>query len=70
MPLGDAVGKALAIVGITDERVSAWVGSPCRCPERRAKLNALHGWAARILAGRTRRAAEYLDGIMGEDRES
>lgn len=43
--LGDAVKAALTAVGVTEERVAAWVGGPCGCKERREKLNALDAWA-------------------------
>ena len=62
---GDAVKKALEAVGVTEERVSAWLGRPCGCRERREKLNALGLWARRVLAGRAERAREFLEGIMG-----
>ena len=68
MNLGDRVSEALSLVGITPDRVSAWVGGPCGCEERREKLNALGGWAARVLAGRVARAEEYLQGIVGGNK--
>lgn len=48
---GDRLGMALAKIGITDESVSAWVGAPCNCPERRERLNRLGRWVTGILAG-------------------
>ena len=44
MKLGDAVSAALSKVGITEERVSSWIGEGCGCGERRKKLNALSDW--------------------------
>lgn len=38
--LGDMVAAALSAVGITKERVSKVVGSPCRCAKRQAAMNA------------------------------
>lgn len=64
MGLGDTIERALSLVGITKERVSKWVGSPCGCIERQEKLNQLGWWAARILFGRTEKAREHLDVIM------
>lgn len=64
--LGDAIGKALGAVGITDERVSRWLGRPCGCRERRERLNALGQWAARVLSGKTDDAAEQLGKILAE----
>ncbi len=49
--LGDAVESALKLVGITEERVSKWLGSPCGCSARKAKLNSLSDWAIRVASG-------------------
>lgn len=62
--LGDAVSKALAAVGVTEERVSAALGRPCGCKARREKLNRLGTWAARVLSGKTEDAQKYLDEII------
>lgn len=37
--LGDWVAAALGWVGITEERVSRWIGRPCGCGARRRWLN-------------------------------
>jgi len=66
MKLGDALEAALKTVGITEERVTAWLGRPCNCRERREKLNRLGMWATRIHVGKTERAEEYLDQIIEE----
>lgn len=63
--LGDAVTAALERVGITQERVSAFLRRPCGCAERKARLNALDAWARRVLAGKTAKALDYLEGIIG-----
>lgn len=47
--LGDAVESALTRIGISRERVEAWLGRPCGCAERKEKLNRLGRWAARVL---------------------
>lgn len=62
--LGDAVHELLGSFGVTPERVSRWLGKPCDCEERRAKLNALHAWARRIAAGKVEKAREYLEQIL------
>lgn len=49
-PLGDAVARALALVGVTADRVTAWLGRPCGCKERRERLNQLTTWANRTLS--------------------
>lgn len=69
MGLGGHVERALAIVGVSGELVSRWVGAPCGCAERRDKLNSLGAWATRVVRGRVNRAAEYLAVMIGEDRE-
>jgi hypothetical protein len=39
MGLGDMTAAALESIGITKERVTAWLGEPCACPERQEWLN-------------------------------
>lgn len=43
--LGDRIESALKAVGITEERVSAFLGAPCGCAARKKKLNDLQQWA-------------------------
>ena len=62
--LGDYVHNALAGVGVTPEAVYRWVGSPCGCEERRAKLNALDLWARRAARVTLTVARDYLILIM------
>lgn len=57
--LGDCVEAALSAVGVTPERVTAWLGFPCLCAERKAALNRwrikrnrLKVWAARYQRGK------------------
>jgi hypothetical protein len=42
--LGDYVASALSAIGITKERVSAFVGRPCGCDGRQAAVNAAGAW--------------------------
>jgi len=63
--IGDVIHTALETVGVTTDRVSKWLGKPCNCPERREKLNQLHRWAERIIAGRIDKAITYLEQIIG-----
>lgn len=58
---GDQVKESLEAVGITGEHLSAWLGVPCGCEERRQKLNQLHNWTRRILAGKVEKAREYFN---------
>ncbi len=68
VPLGDALEKALAAVGITSERVERLLGFPCGCKWRRDKLNALDNWARRILSGKTEDAEKHLDDLLKGDK--
>lgn len=63
--LGNTVEQALRLVGVTQQRVEYWLGTPCNCPERIAKLNQIGAWAWRIVEGRTENALHYLDLIIG-----
>lgn len=51
MGLGDLIEKALTKVGVTKERVEAYLGRPCGCTKRRDKLNQLSNWAYRLVFG-------------------
>lgn len=59
--LGDAVKSALSTAGITEERVSEFLGAPCGCAERRRKLNDLQLWAEGKLAD----AGGFLSRLLG-----
>lgn len=65
--LGDSISFALASVGVTQQRVSNWLGRPCRCPEYIEKLNQLDSWARRIVKGQTDKAVEYLNQLIGAE---
>lgn len=67
--IGDAIERALATVGITPERVETYLGRPCRCRERKRKLNEVGNWAYRILSGNTDKAKEEFDKIVGEEEK-
>ena len=64
--LGDRVHDALDAVGISEERVSRWLGRPCVCPERRERLNRLHRWASRVISGKTEDAERHLSEMIEE----
>jgi hypothetical protein len=64
--LGDQIQTALSAVGVTKERVEDWVGGPCGCDVRREKLNRLGYWAKRVIMGKTHKAVQYLEEILGE----
>lgn len=63
--LGDEVERALSVVGVTQERVRAWLGD-CNCEERKKRLNELGTWATRAIHSLFKRGAagEELGGIM------
>ena len=65
MLLGDRIAKALAATGISQEAVSKWLGAPCNCAERQAKLNALDAWSRRVIGGQLLNAIQYLREITG-----
>jgi hypothetical protein len=60
MLLGDALAGALAAVGVTEQKVARWLGAPCNCPERRAKLNALDAAVRRAAGGKLKSARDYV----------
>ena len=64
---GDIVETALSSVGITEDRVSEWLGQPCGCKERKEKLNRLDAWARRVASGKLADAKNYLEKIIGSD---
>lgn len=64
--LGDRIEGALSAVGITSTRVEQWLGGPCGCEERKQKLNRLGAWVERVLMGKTEKAEEYLNQIIGD----
>ena len=66
--IGDHLEKALKLVGITPERVESFLGRPCKCRERKRRMNELGQWAARIISGQRDTAKEELDKIVGEDK--
>ena len=58
--LGDTIKSALSVVGITEERVTEWLGRPCGCAGRRKKLNKLDEWARDTVANKLSDAAGFL----------
>lgn len=65
--LGDLIEEALSSVGITQERVSKWLGRRCNCDEYREKINRLAAWAVRtVKMKKTDHAEDYLNRIIEE----
>jgi hypothetical protein len=50
--LGDMLESVLTRVGVTKERVTRWLGRPCKCRERQEKLNQLGRWMASLVSGK------------------
>lgn len=61
--LGDAVKQGLELVGVTEDRVRAWLGDCC-CEERREKLNQLDAACRRIVRGRIEWGRNYLAELL------
>ena len=40
MPLGDWTARILRAIGVTESRVSGWLGQPCGCGGRKQRWNA------------------------------
>lgn len=66
MLLGDAVESALSFVGVTKDRVQAWIGGPCGCKERQERLNRLHLWAKSAMGGTVEKARGWLHKLIGD----
>lgn len=64
--LGDRIETALQLVGITKERVSTWLGSPCSCSERQNKLNQLSNAAEEALKSGVDKAKSLFKKMLGE----
>lgn len=67
LQIGDQVEKALQLVGITPEKVEAFTGKPCKCKERKQRMNQLGNWAYRVLSGETENAENELNKIVDEN---
>jgi len=63
--LGDHVKQALESVGISEEKVTEWLGRPCGCDERREKLNSISRWAKQTARLSKDKAKGYLKRIIG-----
>lgn len=64
--LGDHVESALTAVGITSERVEKWLGRPCGCKARKAKLNKLSDWVSSVVTGTKAEAVERLEEMINK----
>lgn len=66
MELGDVIERSLQTVGVTDERISTWLGKPCGCDERKEKMNQLSIWAKRVTKGKLKNAKKFLITIISD----
>lgn len=57
---GDRVRDALKAIGVDEAEISAFLGVPCGCEERRQRLNSLDLWARRVLSGKLSSAKQFL----------
>lgn len=63
--LGDRIEGMLSLVGVTKDRVSAWLGHECGCTERQRRLNELDK-LARVAANQSVEAVRgALKGLLG-----
>ena len=69
--VGRCLDEALYIVfgseDYIDEQLSyirEWLGKPCKCPDKREKVNRLWRWAKRVNGGDVANAEHYLDEIL------
>lgn len=64
--LGDQIAQALGRVGITEERISTWLGKPCGCARRRRKLNKLSKWARETIEETLEDPLREIRRLIGE----
>ena len=62
--LGDVVERVLKMVGITEKRVSKWIGRPCGCAERKAKMNNASRLARQVVRRRVKKAKKRLKALI------
>lgn len=63
-PVGDIVESVLSSVGITEKRVTNWLGRPCNCAKRKKKLNELGAWVSRTVGLSKKQILEDFDAMM------
>lgn len=72
--LGSIIQKALALVGITEEKVTELLGRECGCKGRAERLNRLSDWAYTLIRGESPmsvpEATVDLDKIINEPSKS
>jgi len=64
MLLGTSIQAALESIGVTEDRVTSWLGAPCHCQERVDKLNQLDLWARKTVSGKFLEAKKYFEEMV------
>jgi hypothetical protein len=62
--MGTLISDTLALVGVTEQSVSAWLGRPCNCDDYRRRLDALGSWAATVARKGPAKAKAWLSALM------
>ncbi len=62
--LGDGAREALAAIGVTEARVSRWLGRPCHCGDRAERLNQLDRALRRGLRAGWAEARRYVEALL------
>ena len=66
MELGDHVEQMLEKFGISQERVTRWLGRPCNCEERKQKLNQLSITVKRFQRNQLSNLKSYFEKFLEE----
>ncbi len=71
--MGDAIEKALALVGVTEERIKKYV-LDCKCRDRKRRYNEIDEWATGVVKGLwggiMGAAKDKLNEILGKDADT
>jgi len=65
--LGDQAAAVLKTLGITPERVTAWLGRDCRCKARQDRWNMWGQWLARWGREMPEQSKALLEQLMREE---
>lgn len=64
---GDDLEAALNYIGVTKERVSGWLGKPCKCPAYQQKLNQVGSWLQGLVSGKPKDTAKAeIENLIGK----
>ena len=65
--LGDAIKETLSAIGITQERVSSWMGRECGCAARQEKMNKLDELVRRKASDGLEAAKGWFKKLIGDE---